>query len=220
MPWSQRYLQQEIKGRESEQEAKNKGYVPHKTGTHPSHDLKDYVGDYGHPGYGVVSVVADGSGFKLKINKITESVEHLHYDVFQVPDAPFDPFAKLKVSFFSDTNGDISTLTLPLETNVKDIVFTRLPDKRLTEKSFIEAFTGQYEIPGSPTPLTISLRGDHTLVLSSPGAPDLELLPRRGTTFEFKDQSGVSIEFKVDASGKVIEAVLNDNGTAIVLKKK
>jgi CubicO group peptidase (beta-lactamase class C family) len=220
VPWSQRYLQQEIKGRESEQEAKNKGYVPHKTDTHPSHDMKDYVGDYGHPGYGVVSVMADDSGFKLKINKITESVAHLHYDVFQVPDAPFDPFAKLKVSFFSDANGDISTLALPLETNVKDIVFVRLPDKQLTERSFIEAFTGQYEIPGSPTPLTMSLRGDHTLVLSSPGAPDLELLPRRGTAFDVKDQSGVTIEFKRDASGKINEAALNDNGTAIVLKKK
>jgi YD repeat-containing protein len=219
-PWSQRYLQQEVKGRESEQEAKNKGYVPHRTDTHPSHDLKDYVGDYGHPGYGVVSVMADGSGFKLKINKITESVGHLHYDVFQVPDAPFDPFAKLKVSFFSDANGDISTLALPLETNVKDIVFTRLPDKQLTERSYIEAFTGQYEIPGSPTPLTISLRGDHALVVGIPGAPDLELLPRRGTAFNVKDQSGVTIEFKRDTSGKITEAALNDNGTVIVLKKK
>jgi CubicO group peptidase (beta-lactamase class C family) len=220
VPWSQRYLQQEVKGRESEQEAKNKGYVPHKTDTHPSHDLKDYVGDYGHPGYGVVSVVADGSGFKLKINKVTESVAHLHYDVFQVPDAPFDPFAKLKVAFFSDANGDISSLALPLETSVKDIVFTRLPDKELTERSFIEAFTGQYELPGSPTPLTISLRGDHALVVSFPGAPDLELLPKRGTAFDVKDQSGVTIEFKRDASGKVSEAALNDNGTAVVLKKK
>jgi hypothetical protein len=220
VPWSQRYLQQEIKRRESEQEAKNKGYAPQKTGTHPSHDLKEYVGDYGHPGYGVVSVAVDGSGFKLKINKITASVAHLHYDVFQVPDAPFDPFAKLKVSFFTDANGDISTLTLPLETSVKDIVFTRLPDKQLTERSFIEAFTGQYELPGSPTPLTISLRGDHTLVVSFPGAPDLELLPRRGTAFDVKDQSGVTIEFKRDAGGKVTEAALNDNGTAIVLKKK
>jgi CubicO group peptidase (beta-lactamase class C family) len=220
VPWSQRYLQQEINGKESEQEAKNKGYVPHKTDTHPSHDLKDYIGDYGHPGYGVVSVVADGSGFKLKINRITESVAHLHYDVFQVPDAPFDPFAKLKVSFFSDANGEISTLALPLETKVKDIVFTRLPDKQLTERSFVETFTGQYEIPGSPTPVTISLRGDHALVVSFLGAPDIELLPRRGMAFDVKDQRGVSIEFKRDASGKISEAALNDNGTAIVLKKK
>jgi YD repeat-containing protein len=220
VPWSQRYLQQEIKGRESEQEAKNKGYVPHKLDTHPSHDLKDYLGDFGNAGYGVVSVIADGSGFKLKLNKITEPVTHLHYDVFQVPDTPFDPFAKLKVSFFSDANGDISTLTLPLETSVKDIEFTHLPDKQLTERGFVGGFAGQYEIPGSPTPLTISLRGDHTLFVSSPGAPDVELLPRRGTAFDLKDQSGVTIEFKRDASGKVTEAALNDNGTAIVLKKK
>ena len=53
-PWSQRYLQMENKFRESEQEAKDKGYVPHKAGTHPSHDLQDYVGDYGNPGYGAV----------------------------------------------------------------------------------------------------------------------------------------------------------------------
>lgn len=219
-PWSQRYLLMETKARESEQEAKNKGYVPHKTDTHPSHDLEDYVGDYGNPGYGVVSIIPDGAGFKMKINKITEPVTHLHYDVFQVPDAPFDPFAKLKVSFFSDANGDISSLTLPLETSVKDIVFTRLPDKQLSDRSFVQAFTGEYEIPGSPTPLTISLRGDHTLVESTPGSPDVELLPRRGTTFDIKDQSGVSIEFKRDASGKVVEAALDDNGTVFVLKRK
>ena len=43
---------------------------------------------------------------------------------------------------------------------------------------------------------------------------------RVGSAFDLKDQSGVTIEFKRDASGKVTEAALNDNGTAIVLKKK
>jgi hypothetical protein len=219
-PWSQRYLQSEIKGKESQQEAKNKGYNPHKTGTHPSHDLKEYVGDYGNPGYGVVSIAADGDGFKLKINKIEEHVTHLHYDVFQVPDAPFDPFATLKVQFHTDVNGDISSLTLPLETHVNDIAFTRLPDKQLSERGFIEAFTGPYEVPGSPTPLTIALRGDHTLMLSSPGSRDLELVPQRGTKFAIKELSGVTLEFKRDASGKVIEAAFDDNGTVVVFKKK
>jgi CubicO group peptidase (beta-lactamase class C family) len=219
-PWSQRYLQSETKARESEDEAKKKGYAPHKTDTHPSHDLKDYVGDYGHPGYGVVSISEAGPGFKMKINKITNTVTHLHYDVFQVPDAPFDPFAKLKVAFFSDANGDISSLSLPLETNVKDIVFTRLPDKQLSDCAFIEPFTGQYDFPGNPTPFTISLRGDHTLIMSTPGSPDSELLPKRGTTFDVKDQSGLTLEFKRDTTGKVVEAALNDNGTVFVLKKK
>jgi CubicO group peptidase (beta-lactamase class C family) len=220
VPWSQRYLDQEMKAKESEEEAKNKNYTPHKSGTHPSHDGKEYSGDYGNPGYGVVSIAEEGDHFKMTINRVTKSLEHLHYDVFQVPDNPFDQFAKLRVMFLSDANGDISSLSMPLETNVKDIVFTRLPDKQLTERSFIEQFTGPYELPGSPTPFTVSLRGEHTLILSSPGSPEVELIPKRGTTFDLKDQSGVSLEFKRDAAQKVVEAALSDNGTTVVLKRK
>src|SRR5258708_32879686 len=119
-----------------------------------------------------------------------------------------------------DANGDIASLWWPLETNEKDIVFTRLPDKQLTERSFIEAFTGQYELPGSPTPFTVSLRGEHTLILSSPGSPDIELIPKRGTTFDLEDQSGVSLEFKRDPGGKVVEAPRSDKGKTVVLQRK
>src|SRR5260370_32596566 len=56
VPWSQRYLDQEMKAKESEQEAKNTTYTPHKPGTHPSHDIKEYVCDFVKSGYGVVSI--------------------------------------------------------------------------------------------------------------------------------------------------------------------
>jgi hypothetical protein len=112
-------------------------------------------------------------------------------------------------------------LTLPLkQTSKRHRVFTRLPDKQLTERSFIEPFTGQYDLPGSPVPVRVSLHGDHTIVLTFPGSPDIELLPKRGTAYDLKDQSGVSIEFKPDLSGKITEAAVNDNGTVMVLKKK
>ncbi|MFZ0231409.1 MAG: serine hydrolase, partial [Mycobacterium sp.] len=39
--WSQRMLAQEAGGKKSEQEAKDKGYTERKTGTHPSHELKE-----------------------------------------------------------------------------------------------------------------------------------------------------------------------------------
>jgi hypothetical protein len=58
------------------------------------------------------------------------------------------------------------------------------------------------------------------MVASNPGSADLELLPERGTTFDIKGQSGVSIEFKRDTNGKVSEAALNDDGTMLVLKKE
>jgi hypothetical protein len=126
----------------------------------------------------------------------------------------------MKVMFLTDINGDISSLSMPLEASVKDILFTRMPDKQLTERGFVEAFSGQYELPGVPVPLTVTLRGDHTLVASIPGQPDYELNPKRGTTFQVADFSGVTMEFKRDASGKVTEAVLDQLGTVIILKKK
>jgi hypothetical protein len=53
-----------------------------------------------------------------------------------------------------------------------------------------------------------------------PGQPDVALTPKRGTTFQFADIAGVTVEFKRDAAGKVTEAVLNQLGTVIVLKKQ
>jgi CubicO group peptidase (beta-lactamase class C family) len=218
--WSGRFLSMEKGEKQSEQEAKSKGYVPRKLGTHPSHDLEDYVGDYSNPGYGTISITRSGDGFEMKLNRLSEPLKHYHYDVFQVPANPLDPLEKTFISFLSDRNGDISSLSAPLEPSVDDIVFERLPDKQLTERTFIEPFTGQYEFPGSPVPLTISLRGENTLVASVPGQPVLELVPTRGTTFNLKTLNGVSIEFKRDAAGNVTEAVLNELGTVLVLKKK
>jgi CubicO group peptidase (beta-lactamase class C family) len=220
VPWNQRLLASETGAKKSEQEAKDKGYTPRKLGTHPSHDLKEYAGDYSNPGYGIVTIEPNAQSFKLTLNKVSKPLEHYHYDVFQVPADPLDPFEKMKVEFLTDIDGDISSLAMPLEPTVKDIVFTRMPDRQLTQRSFIEAFIGDYEIEGSPVPLKVSLRGENSLIITVPGQPDYKLNPKRGTTFQLADFSGITIEFKRDAAGKVTEAVLNQLGTVLVLKKK
>src|SRR5271165_353618 len=220
IPWNRRMLASEGGAKNAEQEAKNKGYTTRKLGTHLSHELKEYAGDYSNPGYGMVTIEPSGESFKLTFNKITRPLEHYHYDQFQVPADPLDPFQKMKVSFVTGTDGDISSLSMPLQPDVKDIVFTRLPDRQLTQRSFIEGFEGEYEIAGSPRPLKISLRGENSLILSFPGQPDYKLNARRGTTFQIGDLAGVTLEFKRDAQGKVSEAVLNQLGTVVVLKKK
>ncbi len=220
IPWSKRFLDQEVGSKQAEQEAKDKGYDLRKKDTHLSHDIKDYLGDYENPGYGIVSVAEESGGLLVKLNNLTFHMKHYHYDVFEVPYDPQDPFAKQKLAFLADLAGDISSLSMPLEPRVKDIVFTRMPDKQLTQRSFIESFTGQYATPGDPTALTVALRGDHTLVISRPGSPERELIPRRGTTFEIKGLEGFSMEFKRDASGKVSEAVYYTPDTVLILKRK
>lgn len=84
------------------------------------------MGEYENPGYGIVSIAAEGEGLKIEINRMSERLEHF------------------KVLFFSDLSGDISSLAIPFEPKVRDIVFTRRADKQLLERSFIEAFTGEY----------------------------------------------------------------------------
>lgn len=220
VPWSKRLLDSETASRQSEADAKSKGYDLRKKGTHPSHDIKDYLGDYENPGYGIVSVAEEKDGLLVKLNKLTFHMKHYHYDVFEVPFDPQDPFAKQKLSFFGDLSGDISSLSMPLEPHVKDIVFTRMPDKQLTDRAFLETLAGQYDFPGDPTPTTIALRGDHTLVMSQPGAPERELIPRRGTTFDLKGLQGFSIEFKRDAAGKITEAAFYTPDTTVIVKRK
>src|SRR5882724_2243658 len=220
IPWSKRFLDEEVGGKQSEQEAKDKGYDLRKKDTHLSHDIKDYFGDYENPGYGIVSVAEAPSGLLVKLNNLTFHMKHYHYDVFEVPYDPQDPFSKQKLAFFADLAGDISSLSMPLEPRVKDIVFTRMADKQLIQRSFIEPFAGQYAAPGDPTPLTVELRGDHTLVIVRPGTPERELIPRRGTTFDIKGLEGFSMEFKRDASGKVTEAVYYRPDTVLILKRK
>jgi hypothetical protein len=97
-------------------EAEQKGFTGQKTGTHLTHDVKDYAGEYTHPGYGTVSIALDdkssGPDFKLTLNRLNSPLRHFRYDIFEVPANPLDPFEKSKVAFHMDLNGDISSLTI------------------------------------------------------------------------------------------------------------
>ena len=218
VPWNQRFLEIEKKSEQSKEEAKKRGFTAPTPDTHPSHDLKDYVGEYENPGYGRVTIEAQGEGFLMKINRLSSPLKHFHYDVFSVPEDPLNPLESQKVIFHTDVNGTISSLSMTAESNVSDIFFQRVAEARMREKSFLEPFTGQYELPG--TVLNVVTRGDHTLVATTPGQPARELIPRHGMLFDLQGLSGVSIEFKTDASGKVVEAVFYQGGSALVIKKK
>ena len=97
-----------------------------KLGTHPSHPLADYLGDYEHPGYGILSIRQAGDALRLALNdRLTTTLRHCHYDIFQAQSAQGGTVAR--VSFFTDWQGNISQVAAALQPGVDDIVFTRLP---------------------------------------------------------------------------------------------
>jgi hypothetical protein len=125
---------------------------------------------------------------------------------------------KQKLSFATDPKGNIGSLSIPLEPSVKDIVFTRAPEKAMMERSFLEKFTGQYEYQG--VAVTFSLKGEKTLVAIVPGQPEYELVPYKGTEFNLKGMAGFSVEFNLDDTGKAVSATFKQPGATTVFKRK
>jgi len=216
IPWGQRFKERQKKQEESEQEAKKKGYTPRREGTHPSHELKEYAGEYENPGYGIVRIELANDELRMTFNRMTSPLKHFHYDLFEIPENPLDPFQRMKVSFTTNLKGDIGSLSIPLEPNVKEIVFTRRAEK--VEKTVLQTLVGQYVL-GALT-ATVSLRGEESLTLSVPGQREYELVPTRGLAFDIKGLTGFSVEFKKDSSGAVAELVFyQPNGTFVAKRK-
>ena len=63
--WTKRFKEQQEKGKSSAEDAKKKGYTAQRTGTHPSHELAEYAGEYENPAYGVAKVEMDKGALKF-----------------------------------------------------------------------------------------------------------------------------------------------------------
>ncbi len=213
--WADRIKGDQEKSRASEEEAKKKNYTARREGTRPSHELKEYAGEYEHPGYGLAKIeLAAGGELKLALHGVGGPLKHFHYDVFEVAEDEKNPFQKFKVMFQTALQGEIESLSLPLESALKPIVFTRVGDKAMREKAFLEPLAGRYTL--GPATATIALRGADTLTLTLPGQPTYELAPLQGLKFNIKGLTGFAVEFKKDASGAVNEAAFHQpNGTFV-----
>jgi CubicO group peptidase (beta-lactamase class C family) len=216
IPWNKRIKDQRDKANEEAEKAKKEKDKDRKLNTKPSHPLGDYAGDYEHPGYGVLAIKKEGDRLKGAFNSISFEVKHYHYDIFEMSNEFLDMTEK--VSFFTDNKGNISSLSVQLEDSVEAIVFTKMPEKKMKERSFLEKFVGEYLL-GELT-VTISLRGDNKLVLFVPGQPKYELVPYKGTEFNLKNLAGYSVEFIVDKAGKVTEAKVTQPNGVFTAKKK
>lgn len=216
--WVGRVKEQQAKAEEAEEEGEREERGLRVEGTSPSHATADYAGTYEHPGYGRIDVKLAGDQLEGTFNGVSSLLEHFHYDVFQAREDPLNPFSGAKVIFLYNKKGEIDRLLVPLEPNVDDIIFTRVPDESMREQAFLEPFVGEYELGG--TALTVSLKGDDTLVLTVPGQPSYELVPTRGTSFDLKGLTGYSLEFTQDESGAVTELVLyQPNGTFVAKRR-
>jgi len=216
IPWNQRFKEEAKKAKEQAEKIRKDKFQGRKEGTTPSHPLEDYVGDYENPGYGVITVTKNGAQLQAKFHDFDLKLTHFHYDVFLAENKRFG--LEEKLSFQSDLNGHIASLSLQLEPAVKEIVFTRLADKAMRQKSFLEPLAGEYEFQGIT--IKVILKKEDTLSLQIPNQPELELVPYRGYEFRIKNIPNYSVEFVKDESGKIVEAILKQPKAVIRAQRK
>ena len=173
--------------------------------------LDAYAGEYEHPGYGVLTITAEGDRLRPHFGTMDLSMQHRHFETFdlqwhelggQLPDYP--------LMFVSDPDGDITALTVPFEPTTGPLRFDRRPDERARDPEVLRRLTGTYAM--GPIELTVALSSKNTLTATLPGAPPFELEPGRGLRFGVAGQPALTAEFELDAAGSVTRLAVQPVG--------
>jgi CubicO group peptidase (beta-lactamase class C family) len=186
-------------------------------GTQPAHKLEDYMGEYEHPGYGLLKVARRDGKLEATYNNIATPLEHWHYETFNGGKGREVTFENMKYTFQTDVKGFVAKLAVTFEAAVSEIVFLKKPDARLFDAAYLARFTGEYELLGQT--ITISLKGN-TLTAQATGQTRSELIPGVDGGFTPKLSRAVSWYFVTDESGKVTAIEMRQPSTVLTAKRK
>lgn len=125
MDWVARVREDRQEFEQNEAKQKKEREENRKAGTIPTHDLRDYAGQYEHHAYGTVEIEARGETLTITLDNFSGELRHYHYDMFEVDAPPGNPLEEMLVTFAYNKKGDIDRILLPLERNVSDIIFAR-----------------------------------------------------------------------------------------------
>ena len=159
----------EAKGKQTAAEER----LPDAPHTHP---LETYVGTYEADGYPDFAVRLEGEELQAcTVGSLDWStLRHYHYNVFEWHMADFD--AWLKVRFLIDDNGEIDSISIPIETEVDNITFVRKQPELSAE--LIAALVGEYDPPIEGLTFTITAK-EGRIYAAQTGSPPEEIKPYR-----------------------------------------
>ena len=208
-PWSERLNQIRLKNKAAGTKARAVADVGRVPGTKPSHSLDDYVGEFAHPAYGVVTVTRGDKELNFQYHSIKMPLNHFHYDRFDTPDDEQD--GKYSLNFRTNPMGEIEGVEISLDEAA--VTFTRRVPATLTSDATLQTYAGTYISPsGGKTVLTFQPGKG----LSIRGGPDLQ--PWRPHQFRIKEFPDVVVAFTVEG-GKVVAMRRRDPSGEFVLPR-
>ncbi len=213
--WNGRLLADVKKAKDAAEKNKQQTASSQVAGTHPSHDLKAYLGRYEHPGYGVVEITMEGDSLQVDVHGLKSKLKHYHYDFFEATDERY--FNREKVGFSSNLKGEVDRVSLPLEPSLDDIVFNRVPEVVKMSAEELALYVGDYDFGGLGA--KVFTRGNSLFLLVT-GQPEYELRPSKKHVFSCPGLKGFEFHFAVDGAGKVTELVSHQPNGVFTAKRK
>jgi CubicO group peptidase (beta-lactamase class C family) len=217
--WRERFRKRREQALAQMQADKNAREKVRHTNTRPAHDLAAYAGEYQHPAYGVMSIREQGGALHWSWRGMFAAMIHRHYETFELPEVPDRLLPdKLAITFLTDREGNIVSLSAPLEPMVKDIVFVRLAAGDCTDAAFRARCVGIFK--GGPTTHRVTLDAEGQLVLKPDNQPAYRLAPQHGRRFRIVGLEGFIVEFR--GEGTIVDEVIfhQPNGTFVARRSE
>lgn len=210
--WNGRANAAEQKAKKTAEETEKNMSTNKVANTKPSHAIRDYTGLFNNRGYGTFEIINRNDSLIMLLQNGDTWLRHYHYDVFEVlgidKEDGIDTTTKenLKIQFHTSPAGDITSVSMPLQPGLDDIVFTRKPKEKEMSKEELTAYTGEYELrPG--TNAKFYVKGETTLYAFIEGQPEYELMATGKDKFELKILNGYSVQFERDELGKITAVI-------------
>ena len=211
-PWSERWLDVRMKGKEAGAAARSKAGGERVPGTKPSHDLGAYAGPYEHPAYGVVKIGMNDGALSFEFHDMKLPLSHFHYDRFDTPDD--EEFGKWSLNFGTNPQGDVDEMVTSLDE--AEVSFTRRPEQVGPE--MLQRLAGTYETP-TGVRFQVALKEDGDLYLVFAGQPDQKLLPYKELQFHVKDFADLTFEFVIEAERVTALKQVDPSGEYVLPRK-
>jgi hypothetical protein len=196
-PWSERLNTIRLQNKAANKQARTKAGGDRIAGTKPSHPIADYVGEYEHPAYGVLTVSKGDTSLLFDFHKIKMPLSHFHYDRFDTPDDEQD--GKFSVLFLTNFQGEVDRAQMSLDENA--ITFTRRVPAALSSVATLGRYVGMYTTPNGGK-FNVTILPDSALALQYANGQVQRLIPWRPERFHVKEFPDVVYTFVV-ANGKV-----------------
>src|SRR6202040_957168 len=132
--------------------------------TRPAHEIAAYAGDYEHPAYGLMSIREQDGALQWSWRGLFAPLTHRHYETFELPEVPDRLLPeRLAITFLTDRDGNIVSLSAPLEPMVKDIVFVRLAAGDCILPAFRERCVGSFKSGATTHHVALDTEGQGSL---------------------------------------------------------